>query len=136
MPPGIPQVTEGALMVCSFGTAPMPLIVTSNQTVTLGGRRAATIFDCAPAANIPPFACCLSPANPLFVGGVASAALGGAPAAPPCTPIPTGTWMQPSLISTVSGGPALLQTAQWVCGYAGVVQLAQSGQIASDVTSL
>ena len=45
----------------------MPLIVTSNRR-DLGGRRAATILDCAPAANIPPFACCLSPANPLFVG--------------------------------------------------------------------
>lgn len=136
MAPGIPQVVEGALMACSFGTAPMPLRVTSNQTLALGGRRAATILDSAPAANIPPFACCLSPANPLFAGGVVSAALGGAPAAPPCTPMATGTWMQPSRIVTIDGVPALLQDAQWVCGYAGIVRLTDSGQTASDVTSL
>lgn len=123
-------------MCCMFGTAPMPLLVTSNQVITIGGKLAATVNDCAPFANLPPFACCLSPANPLFIGGVASAVLGGAPAAPPCTPIPTGPWSMPSLITTLNGMPALLQTAIWICGYAGVVQFVYSGQTATEVNGI
>jgi hypothetical protein len=114
----------------------MPLIVTSNQVIRIDGRLAATVSDCAPFANLPMFACCLSPANPLFVGGVVSMALGGAPAAPPCTPIPTGPWSPPSLISTIDGIPALLQSAIWTCGYAGVVQLLASGQTTTDVNGI
>lgn len=130
--PGL-QVTEGALMCCSFGTAPRPLVVTSNQGIMIDGRLAATVDDCAPFANLPPFAGCLSPANPLF-GSFGAAAAGGPPAVPPCTPIATGPWSPPSLISTIHGTPALQFSAVWTCGYAGVVQFVDSGQATAEET--
>ena len=47
--PGI-TVVEGAMMMCAAGTAPMPLTVLSNLTVTIDGLPVATIMDMEPMA--------------------------------------------------------------------------------------
>lgn len=129
MAEGIPQVTEGALLSCGLGTAPMPLLVTSSRTITIDGNPVATLLDSAPLSNIPIFACCLSPTQPL-AGGAALAA------APPCTPMETGGWQRPSLITTVDGVPTLQQDSMWICGYGGVVQILVGGPTPSRVTGL
>ena len=46
------------MMMCPMGTAPMPLQGTSNETVRIDGLAIATIADCVPFANIPPFGTC------------------------------------------------------------------------------
>lgn len=133
---GLPIVTEGALMMCSFGVAPSSLIVTSNATVTVGGIPAATLMDYAPFANIPCFGVCLSPMHPGFVGGVVSAALGGAPVAPPCTPAVATPWLQPALITTIDGLAVLLPSAVNHCALSGVIKFVTTGQSETDATSL
>lgn len=132
----IPQVVEGALLRCSFGTAPTPLVVTTNLTVTIGGRRAATIMDQVGLVNIPNFVGCLSPQNPMFVAGVIVAAVTGGQAAAPCTPTISAPWVQPSLIQTINKLPVLLQTAMCFCNLAGIITITHAGQVQTQVKSI
>lgn len=50
--------------MCTYGTAPSVLNVTSQSTVLMGNKPVATIADCAPNTNLPPFALCISLQNP------------------------------------------------------------------------
>ena len=54
----------GANALCTMGTAPAPLKVTSQSKVLLEGKPAATIQDSAPTSNVGPFGMCTSMANP------------------------------------------------------------------------
>lgn len=56
---GQEYVCSGALCRCDKGTLPMPLTVTSNQTVSLQGRLVATTLD----KVFPPFGTCLMKNN-------------------------------------------------------------------------
>ena len=53
-------VVNTAVCTCSFGTVPMALPVSSQQTVMMGGMLAATIMD----NKCPTFGMCCNPANP------------------------------------------------------------------------
>lgn len=126
------QVVDGALLNCSFGTAPTVLKVTSNPFVKIGGRLVATILDMNGMTNIPSFVGCLSPENPMFVAAVVTAGL----AAPPCMPSILAPWAMPSVINTINGIPVLLQTATCFCKMAGVIMVSNPGQLTTLVTSI
>jgi len=69
------HVCSTALLQCSFGAAPTPMVVLlTNKTMT-GFMPAANIMDNIPMVNIMPFGVCSSPANPT-VPAATTAALG------------------------------------------------------------
>jgi hypothetical protein len=125
------QVVMGAMMSCSFGTAPGSLLVTSNQTVLSSSMPAATIMDFAPIANIPPFAMCTSIANPQVAS--ATAAAFGVLTPMPCVPVTTGPWVPGAPTCLIAGQPALTDSSQCFCAWGGVIQISFAGQVTETV---
>ena len=118
-------VTNGAMMMCSFGMAPSTLVVPPTSRV-LSGTSAANIGDCIPNVNIPPFGMCSSLANPT-VASATSAAL-GVLTPQPCIPVIAGTWLPGSPTVMIGGKPAVNQTCKCMCSYGGVIQITNPGQ--------
>lgn len=112
-------VTGSALVLCSCGTAPMPLTVLPKAQAQVL-LPVAGLFDSNPIANVPPLALCSSPANP------AVAAALGAPM--PCTPM-TMPWLpgQPGVI--VAGAPTVTSDCKLMCAYGGEIQIVLPGQM-------
>ena len=65
-------VASGTCM-CTMGTAPAPLKVTSQAKVLAGGKPCGTISDFAALANVGPFGMCTSLANPQVAAATAAA---------------------------------------------------------------
>ena len=118
-------VTNGAMVMCSFGMAPSTLVVPPVSRV-FSGTPVANIGDCIPNTNIMPFGMCSSLANPT-VASATSAAM-GVLTPQPCVPVITGTWMPGSPTVIVGGKPAVNQTCKCMCAYAGVIQITNPGQ--------
>lgn len=116
----------GANLMCSMGTAPAPLKVTSQTVVLAEGKPAGTIQDAAPMSNLGPFGMCTSLANPAV--SAATAAALGVLTPQPCTPVPAGTWIptQPKVL--VNGKPCLTQDCKMMCAYAGQLSITMPGQ--------
>jgi uncharacterized Zn-binding protein involved in type VI secretion len=114
----------GALIQCSFGMAPSSLAPLSASRVTIEGRPAATIGDCAPLVNIPPFGMCTSLANPT-VAAATSAAL-GVLTPMPCVPVTT-PWKPGAVRTLIGGSPALTAGSTCQCAYGGVIELLLPG---------
>lgn len=116
----------GAVLQCSFGLAPSSLIPLPTPRVMIEGRPAATITDCAPLVNIPPFGMCSSLANPT-VAAATTAAL-GVLTPMPCIPVTT-PW-KPGAIKTMIGGkPALVSGSMCNCAWGGIIQMTMPGAI-------
>ncbi len=107
------QVVQGALLQCSSGAAPMPLTVTSQQTVLSSNMLAATIEDFAPIANIPPFGVC--------------AILHG-----PCVPATT-PWTPGCPIVMINNFPALNDSSVCNCSIGGVIKITFPGQTTEQI---
>lgn len=58
------DVVMGAMMQCSFGMAPSPLIVLPVNRVMVDSKPATNIMDNKPGANIPLFGMCTTQSNP------------------------------------------------------------------------
>lgn len=122
-------VVQTAMCTCSFGTAPVPLRVTSQQTVTICGGLAATLFDGAPLLNVSSFGMCSSPLNPAVAAATAAAFGKLTPA--PCMPA-TVTWMPGSPTVQVCGKKLLQDQSSLRCSYGGTILI--SGTPAVQVT--
>lgn len=105
-------VCAGASCQCSFGTTPGTINPTSQTSVLIDGKPAATIQDCQ-MANITPFGLCTSMANPQVAAATAAAL--GVLTPQPCMVVPAGTWIptKPSVI--VGGKPILTNDCKLVC---------------------
>jgi hypothetical protein len=114
------QVTNGAMLRCSFGTTPSQLIVTPDKRVSAGSMPAATIMDYIPMRNIMPFGLCTTRSNPQV-----SAAYGSPQ---PCIPITTAPWSPGSPTVMVASLPALQNACQALCQWGGVITIQQPGQ--------
>ena len=116
----------GANLMCTQGTAPAPIKVTSQTAVLTEGKPAATIQDCAPMSNVGPFGMCISMANPQVAAATAAAL--GVLTPQPCVPAPAGTWIptQPKVL--VGGKPCLCQDCKLMCAYAGQITITMPGQ--------
>jgi hypothetical protein len=125
-----PLVHLGATMQCSFGAAPSNLIVVV-PTVCAEGPPAANIMDHVPIVNIPPFGMCSSLANPT-VAAATSAAL-GVLTPMPCVPVTSAPWVPGSATVTIRGMPALNQTCQCMCNWAGVIAITNAGTTKTQV---
>lgn len=123
-------VVMGALLKCPYGAAPAVLVVTPEKRV-LGGTPAASVADCVPLKNIPPFGMCSSMANPQVAA--ATAAASGVLTPMPCVPVITGPWIPGSTSVMVGGMPALHDGCQCVCGWGGIITVQNPGQTSIEV---
>ncbi len=115
-----------ANLMCTQGTAPAPIKVTS-QTVVIGeGKPVATIQDAAPMSNVGPFGMCISMANPQVAAATAAAL--GVLTPQPCMPAPAGTWIPTQPAVLVNGKPCLTQDCKMMCAYAGQISITFPGQ--------
>ncbi|HIY17230.1 MAG TPA: DUF4280 domain-containing protein [Candidatus Intestinimonas stercorigallinarum] len=121
-------VCMGANLQCSFGAAPSTLIVNSQTTVLVASKPAATIMDCKPMGNIPPFGMCSCPANPATVK---PPPVMFAPA--PCVPVITAPWTPGSPTVLLGGSPALNNSSKLMCAWGGVISVLNPGQFQTSI---
>lgn len=118
-------VCGGAILKCSFGTAPMPMTVLPKSRVS-NVMPAANIMDNVPFVNILPFVMCSSMANPAVAAATAAAL--GALTPMPCTPMTSAPWTPGSPTVLIGGQPALNNTSQLLCAFGGCIQVKTAGQ--------
>lgn len=121
-------VCMGANLQCSFGAAPSTLIVNSQTTVLVASKPAATIMDCKPMGNIPPFGMCSCPANPATIK---PPPVMFAPA--PCVPVITAPWTPGSPTVLLGGSPALNNSSKLMCAWGGVISVLNPGQFQTSI---
>jgi hypothetical protein len=120
----LPVVT-GAMISCSFGTAPGTLNVLPVKKVMLESKPAATIMDNKPFVNITPFATCMSLANPT-TASLTAAALGVLTPGP-CVPAIPAPWVPGAPTVLVGNEPMLNNSSQCMCAYGGVITVGVPG---------
>lgn len=109
-----------AVCTCSFGAAPMPLLVSSQQTVNLFNLPAATIMD----NKFVSFGMCSNPANPTVAA--ATAAAFGVLTPMPCVPVIAAPWMPGCPTVMVCGKPLLNNSSKLMCNWGGVIQMSMT----------
>jgi len=119
------QVCTGAMMMCSFGTAPSDFKATPKMVKT-GNMDAGNIMDNKPVMNIPPFGACQSLANPQVAAATAAAM--GVLTPMPCMPVIPGPWVPGALTVLVANMPALNNSSKLICAWAGVISISVPGQ--------
>ncbi|WP_114913140.1 DUF4280 domain-containing protein [Acidibrevibacterium fodinaquatile] len=120
------QLTNGAVLQCSFGAAPGALQVLPTNRVMANSAPAATIMDHVPIVNIPSFGMCSSPANPTVAAATAAAL--GVLTPMPCVPATVAPWLPGVPTVLVGALPAVNNTCKLMCLWAGVIQVAAPGQ--------
>ncbi|MCA7120741.1 MAG: DUF4280 domain-containing protein [Acidibrevibacterium sp.] len=120
------QLTNGAVLQCSFGAAPGALQVLPTNRVMANSAPAATIMDHVPIVNIPSFGMCSSPANPTVAAATAAAL--GVLTPMPCVPATVAPWLPGVPTVLVGALPAVDNTCKLMCLWAGVIQVAAPGQ--------
>lgn len=130
------QVCAGAMLQCSFGTAPSALIVTPEKMVTTM-TPAANIMDHIPIKNIVSFVMCTTQSNPAVAAttAVATAAAGGVPTPTPapCAPATASPWAPGSPTVMIGNQPALNNTSTCTCTWGGVISINSPGQTAVQI---
>lgn len=109
-------MVQTALCTCSFGMAPAPLMVTSQQTVMMCNMLAGTIMD----NKFPTFGMCTNPANPTVAAATAAAL--GVLTPMPCVPLTVAPWAPGAPTVMVCKKPLLNNTSKLICGYGGIIQ--------------
>jgi hypothetical protein len=119
------QTCMGAMMTCSMGATPSPLMPTP-KTVMTSNMVAANILDNIPIVNIPPFGVCKSPANPMVAAATAAAL--GVLTPMPCIPVTPAPWVPGAPTVLLCGAPALNNSSKLMCIWAGVISFSSPGQ--------
>lgn len=120
-------VVNGAMMLCSFGTAPASLIVLPKNQVLASNLPAANIMDYIPYTNIPPFAMCTSLANPAVAA--ATSAASGVLTPQACTPATAAPWIVGKPTILIANMPALDETSKCICSFGGTISITYAGQV-------
>jgi len=120
------QVVMGAQLQCSFGAAPVAMVVLPSNRTMAGGVPAATIMDHVPLMNIMPFGMCQSPANPMVAAATAAAL--GVLTPMPCIPATAAPWVPGAPTVMIGGMPALDNNCKLMCNWAGVIQVSSAGE--------
>ena len=108
----------GAMMKCSFGTAPSALnVIPAGRP--LGPMAAATIMDNKPFLNVLPFGTCSSLSNPVVAAATAAAL--GALTPMPCIPSTVAPWVPGSPTVLISNFPALSASSKLLCMWGGMI---------------
>jgi hypothetical protein len=101
--------------------------IPKGQPVQAGGQMAATINDNIPMGNIPPFGMCMAPTNPQVAAATAAAM--GVLTPQPCIPVIPAPWAPGSPTVLVNNVPALTNTCQCMCAWAGVITVSFPGEV-------
>ena len=119
----------GAQMMCEFGASPMPLAVIPEGAIVNATATAATIMECEPFVNIPPFGICNSPSNPAAVAAKAAGATA------PCTPVTT-PWVPGAPTVLINGMPALTSESRCSCalGVPECISIVEPGQFSVTIS--
>ncbi len=117
----------GANILCTFGTAPGTLNVTSQTTCLADGKPVATIVDTVPNGNLSPMGMCTSIANPQVAAATAAAL--GVLTPQPCICMAAGTWIPVKPTVLIGGKPCLSNESKLICTNGmGVVTIQSPGQ--------
>lgn len=120
-------VVTSAMMKCTFGMTPCPLVVNPARTVMIGGLQQGNISDFVPFTNISSFGMCSAPTNPAVIAAT-SAAMGVFTPAP-CIPAITTPWMPGKPDVLVQGMPALTKSCMNMCMWLGQISFTTDGQM-------
>ena len=130
------QVCMGAMLQCSFGTAPSALIVTPENMVSTMTPDA-NIMDHKPFKNILPFAMCTTQSNPAVAAATSAATTAAAgvytPTPAPCVPATSSPWAPGSATVKIANQPALNDTSTLTCSYGGVITVKSAGQTTVNI---
>lgn len=124
------HVCTGAMMMCTFGVAPSTFSATPKMVKT-GNMDAGNIMDNVPMMNIPPFGACMSVANPQVAAATAAAL--GVLTPMPCLPVIPAPWVPGAPTVLVANMPALNNSSQLMCAWAGVITISMPGQFTEMV---
>lgn len=125
------HVCNGAMLQCSMGMAPSSLVVLPANRVMTSNQPAATIMDNKPMVNVMPFGMCMSPANPAVAAATAAAL--GVLTPMPCIPNTTAPWTPGATTVMVANQPALDDTSNLMCMWAGVISITSPGQLTEKI---
>jgi hypothetical protein len=121
------NVTQGAMMMCSFGVAPSVFTpIPAGGIVQAGGTIAGTVMDHIPMANIPPFAMCTSPSNPTVIAAL------GSPM--PCVPVTPAPWVPGAVAVKINNLAALTSDCKCNCAWGGIISISFPGQVFVEST--
>jgi len=130
----VPQlICNTAILSCSMGAAPMPLVVLPELPVLADGEPVAVIADIVPDENIPSFVMCESLANPAVAA--ATAAAEGVLTPMPCEPVIPAPWLPGSMRVRIEGVPALISGSVCLCAWMGEISISFPGQEMVSVES-
>ncbi len=125
------QVCMGAVLQCSFGTAPSVLVVTPENMVSTMTPDA-NIMDHKPMKNIMPFLMCTTQSNPAVAAATSAATTAAAgvytPTPAPCIPATAAPWTPGAATVLIANQPALNDTSTLTCSYGGTITVKQPGQ--------
>jgi hypothetical protein len=113
-------VCQGAMCSCPLGSAPSILSVTSQFVMKIGGMAVATVQDCNPGMNLPPFGTCQ----------ILTASALGVPT--PCAMVPTGMWLPGSVAQRINGIAVLTDASKLACGLGGIISITNPGNVIED----
>ena len=113
-------VVMGAICQCVFGAAPLPLSVSSQQTVKAMNMNVATIMD----NKFPSFGMCSCPNNPAVIA--ATAAKLGVFSPAPCTPAIVAPWIVGVPQILVCNKPLLNNTTKLMCMWGGMISVSMT----------
>ncbi|MDR0919778.1 MAG: DUF4280 domain-containing protein [Oscillospiraceae bacterium] len=121
----------GALLQCSFGVAPSPLMVIPQNMVLCGAMPAATVMDFTPT-NIITFGLCQSMLNPTVAAATAAAM--GVLTPMPCQPLVIAPWTPGSTKTMIGNMPALTDNSKTTCAFGGTISINFAGQATVQVS--
>lgn len=116
-----PLMIQGTLLKCSFGNAPVPIMVLPDKKVN-SMLPVAVKSDHIPLLNILPFGMCSNPANPMVIAATAAAM--GVLTPMPCIPCTTQDWSGACEKVKIKGKPALHMGSELKCLYGGSIRAA------------
>lgn len=126
------QVCSGAILSCSYGSAPSTLTVLPTNLVNTSSMPAATIMDYTPLVNIMSFGTCSSESNPTV--STATSAAGGVLTPMPCVPVTTMPWSEGIDDVSIGGFSALDDSSTCDCEWGGSISVTSAGQEETTVS--
>lgn len=121
------QVITGATLQCSMGTTPASFAASG---ATVSATAPAGVITDTGTGCIPSFGLCQSLANPQVA--TATAAAYGTLTPQPCQPVLT-PWTPGAAQVSIGGVPALDDSSQCSCSWAGVITVTDAGQTSTTV---
>lgn len=124
-------VCTGAMLSCSFGAAPSPLMVLPANLALVSNMPMANIMDNKPMVNILSFGMCQSPSNPTVIAATAAAAGVFTPA--PCLPLTVVPWTPGNPTVLLANMPVINDSSMLTCSWGGIIKISSPGQTTTMV---